>query len=364
MKKRNSATILFLLTIMNVYAAVDTRLTLVSNTYDSPSPGRATLIINVESMSTTSDVQINTFQDAFQVDANLKAQILSVNDVTFSNHNFPLASYNTTEDYSLSDGRIRYVYTFNSGTRGTISSSGWTVVVTVMIVYDMIDAQSTINWYSGNPIYFVSDNNDVTLTGSEVSIPSGLTNLPLPVELSSFIAKANGSSVELKWKTMTEINNLGFDIERKSDNSEWKKIGFAEGHGNSNSTKNYSYIDKNLIGGPQFTYRLKQIDNDGKFSYSDEVSVMVVPDKFELFHNYPNPFNPATKIKFAVPFRTKVRLDVYNILGQLIETLIDGELEAGFHEVTFTADDIASGTYIYRLTSDNFSQTEKMLLVK
>ncbi len=85
----------------------------------------ATLIINVESMSTTSDVQINTFQDAFQVDANLKAQILSVNDVTFSNHNFPLASYNTTEDYSLSDGRIRYVYTFNSGTRGTISSSGW-----------------------------------------------------------------------------------------------------------------------------------------------------------------------------------------------------------------------------------------------
>ena len=227
---------------------------------------------------------------------------------------------------------------------------------------------ANLNWVNGpsEPGTFITayvNNSNTDITNPDNHIVN-LVNPVLPVELSSFNVKAYGSLVELKWQTATEINNLGFDVERKSNNIEWKKVGFVEGNGNNNSTKNYSFTDKNLLGGTQFTYRLKQIDNDGKFSYSDEVNVVVVPDKFELFQNYPNPFNPSTKIKFALPFRTKVRLDVYNILGQKIQTLVDGEMEAGYHEVIFNASDLSNGTYIYRLIADNFSRTEKMLLVK
>lgn len=194
-------------------------------------------------------------------------------------------------------------------------------------------------------------------------------NAVLPVELNAFIAKTNGPSIELKWQTKTEINNFGFEIERKSSNLNkniniWEKISFVEGNGNSNSTKNYSYIDKNPSGSSKFAYRLKQIDNDGKFEYSDEVEVELIPDKFELFQNYPNPFNPVTNIKFSLPNNSKVKLDVFNIIGEHITTLIDKEMESGFYNIPFNAANLSSGTYIYRIQTEGITQTKKMLLVK
>jgi hypothetical protein len=208
-------------------------------------------------------------------------------------------------------------------------------------------------------------------------ILSGLNVDPLPVELSSFTANAlGGTKAELNWATATEVNNYGFEIERalsvSAHSRDWKKIGFVEGNGNSSSTKKYSYIDNNLFGGSKFMYRLKQIDNDGKFEYSDIVEVEVVPDKYELSQNYPNPFNPSTTIKYSIPnvgdanftSTTNVQLKVYDILGREIAVLVNERQKQGYYEVKWAASNWPSGIYFYQLKAGNYNQTKKMLLLK
>ena len=191
----------------------------------------------------------------------------------------------------------------------------------------------------------------------------------LPVELSSFTVLANLNNVNLSWKTETEVNNNGFEVERgirsqKSGVSNWEKVGFVQGAGNSNSPKEYSFTDKNLTGGTKFVYRLKQIDNDGRYQYSKEVEVEVIPKQFALYQNYPNPFNPVTEIKYNLPEASRVVLNVYNIIGQQVASLVNGNIDAGFHSVTFDGSNLPSGTYIYRLQTGNFVQTKKMVLLK
>lgn len=190
------------------------------------------------------------------------------------------------------------------------------------------------------------------------------SDTPLPVELSSFTALANQNAVNLIWQTATEMNNYGFEIERKISNAGWTKIGFVNGNGNSNSPKNYNFSDQNLIGGSQFSYRLKQIDNDGQFEYSKVVEVKVVPTEFALHQNYPNPFNPNTTIRFQLASNSKVLMKIYNILGVEVTELLNDQMEAGIHEVEFNAESLASGTYIYRISAGSFVETRKMILLK
>jgi hypothetical protein len=191
---------------------------------------------------------------------------------------------------------------------------------------------------------------------------------PLPVELSSFTASINQHAVNLKWQTETEINNYGFEVERASSLTSpiqvWEKIGFVAGNGNSNSPKDYSFTDNNPYGGSKFIYRLKQMDNNGKFEYSDEVEVELVPNEFALHQNYPNPFNPATNIQFSLPKATRINLSVYNLLGEKIATLLNEDKEAGFYNVQFDASSFSSGVYIYRLTTGDFIKTMKMNFIK
>ncbi len=188
---------------------------------------------------------------------------------------------------------------------------------------------------------------------------------PLPVELSSFTAAANQNKVDLNWQTKTEVNNYGFNIERRISEGEWNTLGFVEGHGNSNSPKQYNFTDSDLFaGGSKFQYRLKQVDNDGKFEYSEVVEVEVVPTQFELSQNYPNPFNPGTTIKFSLPKQTQIKLNLYNMLGELVETIAEGNYEAGNYKINFNASNLPTGVYIYRIESDAFVQTKKMMLLK
>ena len=110
---------------------------------------------------------------------------------------------------------------------------------------------------------------------------------------------------------------------------------------------------------------MKQIDFDGTVSYSDEIEIDVTgPKDFTLYQNYPNPFNPTTTIKFALPVDSKVKINVYNSLGQLVETLVDKEMESGYHEVNFDASQLASGVYLYQLQSSDYISVKKMLLLK
>lgn len=186
----------------------------------------------------------------------------------------------------------------------------------------------------------------------------------VPVELTSFNASVNGNNVLLKWTTATEINNAGFDIERKTSNSDWRKIGFVAGSGTTTENRSYSFSDKNLTKG-KYQYRLRQVDFGGTYEYSKTVEVDVVsPSKFELAQNYPNPFNPTTLISFTIPQSGNVKLSVYNLLGQEISTLVNEYREAGTYDVEFNAVNLNSGVYLYKLESNGLTLTKKMTLLK
>ena len=190
------------------------------------------------------------------------------------------------------------------------------------------------------------------------------TNPSLPVELKSFSARANSSYVTLNWETATEVNNHGFNIERRFQDFEWIQIGFVQGSGNSNSPKTYSFNDKNISTG-KVEYRLKQLDNDGRFKYSDIVEVNVkTPASFELNQNYPNPFNPSTVISYSVPSASNVKLSIYNTLGQTVKVLESGFKPAGNYSATFNTTGLPSGVYFYKLEAGQFSQIKKMILMK
>jgi hypothetical protein len=186
----------------------------------------------------------------------------------------------------------------------------------------------------------------------------------LPVELSSFSASVIGASIQLNWTTETEVNNYGFDVERKSSTGSWEKISFVNGNGNSNSTKQYSFIDNEVNSGT-YSYRLKQIDNDGKYSYSKIIEISLLKSiEYTLAQNYPNPFNPTTLISFTLPEAGTVKLTVYNLLGQEIKTLVSGYKDSGVHFYYFDAEDLNSGVYIYKFETKGFTQTRKMTLFK
>ena len=192
-----------------------------------------------------------------------------------------------------------------------------------------------------------------------------------PVELASFTASADDNNVTLNWQTATETNNSEFEIQRldfknqKSENPNWKKIGFVEGKGTSTKENNYSFTDKDLNVG-NYSYRLVQIDFDGTRSVSEVVSVKInsAPEEYSLSQNYPNPFNPATTIKFAIPENSQVKLIIYNSLGEQIKTLVNGFKPAGNYTVNFNASKLVSGIYYYRLESTHFNSVKKMILLK
>jgi hypothetical protein len=191
----------------------------------------------------------------------------------------------------------------------------------------------------------------------------------VPVELTSFAASVTGTNVNLSWITASELNNQGFQVERSTDSNQWEQIGFVEGKGTSTDMNYYSYTDSKLNEGTYY-YRLKQVDFDGTFEYSSVVEATVtIPKTFSLEQNYPNPFNPSTKISFSLASDSKVTMKIFNVLGQEIVTLIDGNLAAGEHEINFNASSLNSGVYLYQINAEGsngqrFSSVKKMILSK
>ncbi len=187
----------------------------------------------------------------------------------------------------------------------------------------------------------------------------------LPVELTSFTAALNGNKVDLNWATATELNNYGFEIERSVDNTDWQKIGFAKGKGTSAQAQSYSFSDKiDALNGNNISYRLKQVDFNGEFAYSDVVNIASVATSYELTQNYPNPFNPATTISYSIVEKSNVKIEVFNSVGQRISTLVNEVKDAGKYSLNFDASNLSSGIYFYTISTPNFTATKKMTLLK
>ena len=188
---------------------------------------------------------------------------------------------------------------------------------------------------------------------------------PLPVELSSISSIVKEGNVKLIWSTLSELNNAGFEIQRKSTNSNWTRIGFVNGAGSSQSHNEYEFADRILSSGT-YSYRLKQIDFNGNFEYFElpESVTIGIPDKFFLAQNYPNPFNPRTTVAYGIPSADNVRLKVFDMTGREMMTIVNEFKEAGYYIAKFDASSLASGTYIYRIECGNFVSSMKMLLLK
>lgn len=223
------------------------------------------------------------------------------------------------------------------------------------------------------PGYFdlITDQIQVSSYNTSVAvIVQMIPTAPIPVELVSFTANANNNNVELRWTTSTETNNRGFEIQRTAilkevKNPEWEPVGFVNGKGTTTEIQNYSYIDKNLQPG-KYLYRLKQIDFDGSYKYSDEVEVETIsPNKFTLEQNYPNPFNSGTVISWQSPVSGWQTIKLYDILGREVENIIDGYYEAGEHSAFYIMDSsLPSGVYFYQLKSGKYSDIKKMILLR
>lgn len=212
--------------------------------------------------------------------------------------------------------------------------------------------------------------NDIFINGTYSGTGTICTGA-LPVSLSSFTSSVEKNNVKLNWVTEWELNNSGFDLERKEskEGSSWGKIAFITGGGTTQGQKFYSYEDKKLKASA-YNYRIKQTDYNGNYEYFDlgETVVIKAPNDYKLSQNYPNPSNPKSKIDFELPFDGKVSLRVYDILGKEVFKLIDDFKAADFYSVEFDGSNLASGIYFYRIIAEGggkqFTKTLKMVLVK
>jgi hypothetical protein len=237
--------------------------------------------------------------------------------------------------FALSGGNI-FIGTYGGGVYGSTDNGAlWT--------QSGLDSQQVIS-LAANESYIIAGTNGAGIWYCPLS------ELVLPVELVSFTGNEDKGNILLKWNTATELGNMGFDIERAVSKSDWEKIGFVKGNGNSNSTKNYVYADKSVSKAGKYFYRLKQIDNNGSYKYSSIAEVEFgAPGSYALNQNYPNPFNPSTKISYLLKDKGFVNLKVYGIKGELVKVLVNELKEAGYYESEFDGKGLASGVYIYRL---------------
>jgi len=254
--------------------------------------------------------------------------------------------------------------------QGFIKMPGWLDIVRLKtFIEDSLGITGYENWYYPFGQAISADGNVIGITayppGSNFAHALVLTlDTTVPVELSSFKANVIEQSVQLNWATATETNNSGFEVQRKTGIREWEVLGFVAGRGTTTEPSSYSYLDE-LTSSGNISYRLKQIDYDGSYSYSNIVEVDVEPvTKFALYQNYPNPFNPSTMISFSVAQKSNVMLNVYNILGEKVATLVNEVKEAGSYQVQFNAQNLTSGIYIFKLEAASFTSTKKMMLVK
>ena len=264
---------------------------------------------------------------------------------------------------------VGYVDVGQNNNRAFIKKSGWNDILFIEdFITDSLGITGYENWYFPFAQCISADGNRIGISAFPPAEPMHSLILTIdttvPVELTSFTADADGQNVFLKWATASETNNSGFEVQKKFDDEKWEVLGFIPGRGTTSEQSEYSFQDEIHLSGI-YSYRLKQIDFDGSYKFSNEISadVKTLVD-FNLEQNYPNPFNPVTIIKFSLPETDNVSLIIYNTVGQKITELVNGKLDAGKYSYQWNASDVATGMYIYELRTSNFVSVKKMILLK
>ncbi|MCC6397830.1 MAG: T9SS type A sorting domain-containing protein [Bacteroidetes bacterium] len=260
----------------------------------------------------------------------------------------------------------------NTAGSGTEVTTGYMDVATLRFAILDPAGNSNLVWDAGGSVVFKDDESTVVDAGTL----NNLNTSPLPVQLSSFTAAMIQSSggVLLKWTTLSETNNYGFEVQKSLEGSDsWQTIegSFVAGNGTTLESHSYSYTDVSVTPGVWY-YRLKQIDLDDAVHYSEsikpsgvtDVKEKEIPKEFALDQNYPNPFNPSTVINFALPRESKVSLEVYNLIGQRVAVLVNEVKPAGYHSLRFNGASFSSGIYFYSLVAGETKFLRKMVLVK
>jgi len=276
---------------------------------------------------------------------------------------------------SLNDIRNAPIFPFTGQKIHQIYYQVGGVATEVTISWDLpleILPSSVIQDLFGGSFYSASFSGTNSITIAPPFGPTIVTGLEIiidydaivPVELTSFTASVNESEVVLSWTTATEVNNSGFNVERNSGNG-FETLGFVPGFGTTTESRSYSFTDADLHAG-RYIYRLKQVDLDGSFEYSDEIAVEVItPLEFALGQNYPNPFNPSTVIEFSLPEDVNdVQLTIYDALGQKVAQLVNTSLQAGRYSYQWDARNVSTGMYIYELRTNKFVSIKKMMILK
>ena len=222
------------------------------------------------------------------------------------------------------------------------------------------------NFFSGQMLGVdFSGSNEVVVGGAASQLIKVELNNVVPVELVSFTCEVNNPNIKLHWITASELNNQGFEVERKTSESNlWQTIGNVPGRGTTTNSTDYYFNDDNLAPAV-YNYRIKQIDYDGSIEYSHVINAdLTTPNTFTLEQNYPNPFNPSTSISYSIPTSSFVSLKVYDILGNEVATLVNQTQAAGNYKISFDASNLSNGVYLYSIKADNFSDVKKMIFMK
>jgi hypothetical protein len=320
------------------------------------------------------------YADSASLSAENILGVLNFDMIAYDGNNDNLVEIHTRESsLSLSNKMIETNTTYGIGIVSSIVNPGITASDHASFWTRNYPAILTIENYFGdfNPRYHTTGDRiqyfdtDYYLKCSKLGLGTLATLIDVdnvtPVELISFTAAGEKNKINLYWTTSSELNNYGFEIEKRINgyDSEWITAGFIPGFGSTTNQHEYNFADELVKPGLKYFYRLKQIDFDGSVNYSSEVMSSSLPVSFELFQNYPNPFNPSTVFNWLLPDPGFVTLKVINSLGEEVETLLQESQEAGMHSFTYNVNSYqTSGIYFYRLQFGEQTFTKKMMLIK
>ncbi len=330
-----------------------------------------------------------TYEDA----ASSTAPTTQASAVSFSG----TSTSGTTISWTNGDGASRAVFmaAASSGTASPVDNTNYSASVTFGVgnqigssgwycVYNGTGTSVSVSGLSESTIYRVHVCEYNEGAGSELYLADAGTDNPdnvttdasLPVELTSFSATGKSNTVELTWTTASERDNLGFIIERKSENTDWKQVASYQsdnrlaGKGTTSAPSQYDFIDNTISAGADYDYRLSEVNINGEKSEIGTTSVVAAtPSTTQLFAAYPNPFNPSTTLNYSLAKDSHVTMAVYDILGREIKSLVNQQQSAGQYSIQWDGSTEAgtstpSGTYLVRMQTGNTSQVQKVLFMK